>query len=163
MAVVRAWNYVSQHVCVRGEREFEQSIMNVLMTIYHVVWFFFVNLLSHQKFNFVLMLFSDDERLPELTNRVYFLKRRLYARLFHTIIGSECVSAQRVIENIFEMYPDDRYCSVSVDGILQNYYRSLSGPLQDNMSHSLMLVIAFVNLVVLNRHQSLQALLSNKN
>lgn len=83
--------------------------------------------------------------------------------MFHTIVGSECVSAQGIIENIFEMQPDNRYCSVSVDGILQNYYHSLSGSIQDNMNHSLMLVIAFVNIVVLGRQQSLKALLSHKN
>lgn len=113
-------------------------------------------------FNMERMYHTDENRLPELTNRVYFLKKLVYARLFHTVVGSECVSAQGVVENIFEMIPDDRYNPVTVDGILQNYYHSLSGSIQDNMNHSLLIVIAFINLVVHSRHQSLKALLSNK-
>lgn len=112
---------------------------------------------------FSFFYFTDENRLPELANRIYFLKHRLYARMFHTIVGSECVSAQGIIDNIFQMHSDERYCSVSVNGILQNYYHSLDGAIQDNMNHSLMVAIAFLNIVVLGRQQSLKAVLSNKN
>lgn len=113
-------------------------------------------------FNTHSVYHTDENRLPELDSRVYFLKHRVYARMFRTVIGSECVSAYSIIEKIFQMQPDERYCSVSVDGILQNYYHSLNGPVQDNMNHSLMVVIAFVNLVVLGRQQSIKAVLSSK-
>ena len=100
-------------------------------------------------FNYVLILFLEEKNLPELTNRVYFLKRQLYARLFHTIVGSECVSAQSIIEQIFEMHPDDRYCPVSVDGILQNYYHSLGGPVPVSYTHLTYSIIS-QNLILLD-------------
>uniref|UniRef100_A0A1B6D079 Uncharacterized protein n=1 Tax=Clastoptera arizonana TaxID=38151 RepID=A0A1B6D079_9HEMI len=96
---------------------------------------------------------GPDEEYP--TNCVYFLRPLVAARLFKTLVGSEKVSAQNIAINIFQKVPDERYSDVTISTELYGNYNSLEGFLKENMCWSLLLVIAFRELILLNNPKAL--------
>ncbi|XP_066258817.1 uncharacterized protein [Euwallacea similis] len=95
-------------------------------------------------------------------NRVFYLKNRLPARLFNTLMGYEKVSA---IPKIIGMLKGDTEvmhslpCTgVSIDNSLTQYFKSENSMNKELLSQALMLGISFMDLCVYKNKKSFEAL-----
>ncbi|XP_066148967.1 uncharacterized protein [Euwallacea fornicatus] len=94
-------------------------------------------------------------------NRVFYLKNKLPARLFNTLMGYEKVSA---IPTIIGMIKRDTklmeslpYTCVSIDNSLIQYFKSENSTNKELLAQALMLGISFMDLCVYKNKKSFEA------
>ncbi|XP_074028227.1 transcription elongation factor, mitochondrial isoform X2 [Leptinotarsa decemlineata] len=99
-------------------------------------------------------------------NRVFFLKPKLPARLFETLIGKEKVSTLSVVNELMQNYGGLEWklkCEpITVEEALKNSFSSYSSSNKELMGQALLLVVSFMNLCVLKNPKSLKAVNYNK-
>lgn len=101
----------------------------------------------------------ENETPLDITNRVYFLKSKLPARLFQTLIGNEKVSTISGVTKLLDI----SQCSelpclpVTCDTKIKEYFSYQSSIYKEIMGQSLMLIVTFINICIHQNPISLKA------
>ena len=90
---------------------------------------------------------------------MFFLRSRLPARLFKTIVGSESVSAQSLVLDIISQETGSYDCSpISVSDELKEKYLNRAPTEKESLCWSLLLIMTFMDLIVHKNPHSLQSI-----
>ncbi|XP_044272006.1 uncharacterized protein LOC123015953 [Tribolium madens] len=98
-------------------------------------------------------------------NSVYFLRSKLPARMFKTLVGNECVSCTSVILQLLGDSPDDftlPCSSITFEEKLKSDYLVQSPAHKELLGQALMLVIAFMDLCIRKNPISIKAIAPNR-
>ncbi|XP_075224926.1 uncharacterized protein LOC142326365 isoform X2 [Lycorma delicatula] len=99
---------------------------------------------------------SDDRNLSDISsystrNRVYFLRSFLPTRYFKTLIGTERVSPQKMVEEMFDgNFPE--YCMTFYikESCRDNYFIQ-DKPMRECLCQSLLLTVTFIEVIINNK------------
>ncbi|RZC37662.1 uncharacterized protein BDFB_002825, partial [Asbolus verrucosus] len=107
-----------------------------------------------------------DKDETEILNSVYFLRSKLPARLFKTLVGNECVSSTTTILQLLDSSVLEEFtlpCTpITLDKKIKNDYLSQSSAHKELLGQALMLTIAFTDLCVKRNSLSLNAVVPKK-
>lgn len=104
--------------------------------------------MNNQLYCFYL-LSDDEEEVPSANyNKVHFLKPHLLTRFFRTLVGSERVSPQKMVEQMFEGNFPYHCSSFSLEPLLKDYYFSNEKPERECLCHSLLLTLTFMEVIL---------------
>ncbi|EEZ99841.2 uncharacterized protein LOC103313039 [Tribolium castaneum] len=108
---------------------------------------------------------QDADSDADITNCVYFLRSKLPARMFKTLVGNECVSCTSVILHLLGDSPDGVMLpcsSITFEEKLKSDYLGKSPAHKELLGQALMLVIAFMDLCVRKNPVSIKAIAPNR-
>lgn len=97
---------------------------------------------------------NDDKSKPSMLHNFYTMQPRSPARLFNLIVGSEVVSNESIISDILlgkQIENLSALPSINVDSTIMFYYRKSDKATQNLMNTSLLLTLAFINLLRTNK------------
>ncbi|GLV44772.1 uncharacterized protein CBL_14657 [Carabus blaptoides fortunei] len=105
----------------------------------------------------------DDNLSIVMSTKVFFLRYRLPARLFRTLIGTERVSAATTVSNILTNNVPERmvYTPLSVNDELHSMYNKQQPINKEVLGQALLLTMAFMDICVYQNPASLKVISSN--
>ncbi|XP_047112790.1 transcription elongation factor, mitochondrial [Schistocerca piceifrons] len=136
-----------------------KNLLNALQTVQ--LRAMFIALLSASSLN----SFGGNGFLQDKQQKVFFLKSHLPARLFQTLIGSERVSAQSVVEEIFQGRSTSaalNYTPIIVPNHVQDYYRACDSAEREMLCQSLLLTMTFMDVAIHQNERSLAAVTTRR-
>jgi hypothetical protein len=118
---------------------------------------------------------SEEESSFDYEHHVFFLRSQLPARMFGILVGAERVSAQTVVLDIISGaeknstiegsdrdLSSDVYTPISVDQNLTEQYLNRTSVEKESLCWSLLLTIAFMDLIMHQNPRSLRAVSARK-
>ncbi|XP_049956124.1 transcription elongation factor, mitochondrial isoform X3 [Schistocerca serialis cubense] len=136
-----------------------KNLLNALQTVQ--LRAMFIALLSASSLN----SFGGNGFLQDKQQKVFFLKSHLPARLFQTLIGSERVSAQSVVEKIFQGRSTSEalnYTPIIVPNHVQDYYHACDSAEREMLCQSLLLTMTFMDVAIHQNERSLAAVTTRR-
>ncbi|GLG95565.1 Protein of unknown function [Gryllus bimaculatus] len=124
----------------------------------------FIANVSMLQFRAILLAFLNGFEIPsegseEGFNKVYFLQFQVAARLSSTLVGREKVAVEQTVMNIVNIPGHTgtcpQYSPIDVDWTLKQKYLSQESVEKENMGQALLLVMAFMDLLISKRQQSI--------
>lgn len=99
----------------------------------------------------------------KLPNKVYYLRSKIPARLFQTLVGNERVSSRKIISELLESNSEtfSLPCTpITVEHQLINIYDSQSPASQELLGQALLLIVAFMDLCVYKNEKCINIIMS---
>ncbi|CAH1119766.1 unnamed protein product [Phaedon cochleariae] len=110
---------------------------------------------------------EDRSNQTTIENRVFFLRSKLPARLFRTLVGNEKVAAGTIITELVENDGKNKLfnlpCTpITIEDQLRDAFMSRASPTKELLGQALLLVISFMDLCIYKNSTSLSAISSRK-